>query len=84
MYRAIHPGGLFLLEIALKLTDLMYGIAYRNHRYGEDEYTLSFYTRKRDRDIALMDMDATAPASKKLTFEFRPIDLINKEKHGTS
>lgn len=72
--------GLFYLEIALKLTDLMYGIAYRNHRYAKDEYNLSFYSRKRDMDLALSCMVKEAT---KLTFEFRPIDLINQEKHGT-
>ena len=60
-----------------KLNDTVYGIAYRNHRYGEDEYNISYYMKERDRDLALSCMIKDA---KKLTFEFRPIDLIEEKK----
>lgn len=58
-----------------KLNDKFYGIAYRNHRYDKDEYSISFYTKERDRDLSLSSMGSEAT---KLTFEFRPIDLIEK------
>jgi len=60
-----------------RLDDEIYGIAYHNHRHEKDEYNLSFYISERDRDLSLSCMSKEA---EKLTFKFRPIDLIKKNR----
>lgn len=68
----------------MKLTDLIYGMAYRNHRYQEDEYLVTFYEDWHSFRRAV-DEKEKIEGCKVITFSFRPIDLIDKEKqnHGT-
>ncbi len=61
-----------------KLTDIVYGLAYQNHRYDEGEYLLEFYTDWRSFRGAIQQKKATAPSCDIIEFRFRPVDLIEK------
>lgn len=61
----------------MKLTDFVYGVAYRNHRYQEDEYQVSFYNDWHTYKQAVTEKEKSE-GCKIVTFQFRPIDLIDK------
>jgi len=62
-----------------KLTDVVYGIAYQNHRYDEDDYLIEFYLDWRSFRGAIQQKKAVAPVCKIIEFYFKPIDLIKKK-----
>ena len=60
-----------------KLSEVVYCIAYQNHRYDEDEYNLEFFTDWHGYARALVDK-RKIEGSKIIEFNFRPIDLIKE------
>lgn len=62
----------------MKLTDSIYGVAFRNHRYQEDDYQVSFYDDWHGYRQAVTEKEKNE-AGKVVTFQFRPIDLIEKK-----
>ena len=53
-----------------RLNDTIYGFAYRDLRYKDDEWNVHFVEKEEYRDIEVQHFKALMPASEIITFEF--------------
>lgn len=58
----------------MKLTDKVYGLLYRNHRYGENEYQLCVFESEAVHKVAIEDY-RRKPGVEILVFEMALEDL---------